>query len=354
MQAELQRNNRVYDSKVGFPIEFEATTIIDGGGDLLNARSFDDRIVYEADNLMGVIDYITKRELFRIVSNSYFDLPTTIASGIAYMVAHGKPAAIDVVNGNVIWIADKEGLIIGSSNDCIFCYDDNDVVYCRSGKEGAILWINDSIIGGIRNIAIENDILILLTSQQMCRIKIDSGSVEWIITAKDLVDDKTSQSKNYSINLGPLIEGVQYLSTTDGSLFAVDSFSGQIMWKNQFDLVTFPYNIFYYKSILLFDSFQGFNKDNYYYGAEAESGKLLFRSDETISPKGASSPIVTNGFLIGGKDEYLSFFDIEKVKFVYRYKHPEKANIFNFIQPYENRFIAWKVQEKEFYWFKSK
>jgi hypothetical protein len=113
MQADLQRNNRVYDSEAGFPIECEATTIIDGGGDFLSARSFDDRIVYEAGNLMGVIDYITKKELLQIVSNSYFDLPTTIVKESAYMVAHGKPAAIDVVNGNVIWIADKEGLIIG-------------------------------------------------------------------------------------------------------------------------------------------------------------------------------------------------------------------------------------------------
>ncbi len=359
MIRDYQRHNRVYESEIGFPIECEAISKIISGGDFLNVRAFENKIVFEADYLMGVIDFDTKEEIYRIESKSYFDVPKSVDNDVAYMIAHGRPAAINLTNGQIIWDINNEELILGASTSSIYCYDgkgNRNILISRSKKTGEISWENASIEGSIGDMAFENDSLMLLSSAKLYRIDITNGCVKWSLTVDELSKkkEKRIESVRLLINLGPLIDGVQYLSVTNGPLCAVNILTGEIIWESRFEIPTFPHNIFYHDSTLIFDYFQGFGKENCYFIVAADSGKLLFRSEEMISPKGSAFPIITNGYVVGGNEEYLSFFDIEKKSFTYRYKQPNKAKIFNFIQPYKNKFIAWNAKEKEIYWFKTK
>jgi hypothetical protein len=106
---------------------------------------------------------------------------------------------------------------------------------------------------------------------------------------------------------------------------------------------------------LFFDVHQGWDTRNYLTCLDIETGKLISQTSENFSPFGGRSPILVGKYILEGCGQYLSFYDTEKLEFVYQFKHKKKINMFGTIShACGDQLITYNNASKEIYWFKSK
>ena len=87
---------------------------------------------------------------------------------------------------------------------------------------------------------------------------------------------------------------------------------------------------------------------------QTKTTKMIYQTKENFTPAGCVGPILANNYIIGGAGPYLSFFDIGKKDFVWRYKHNKKTVLFSGVYvTKKDLLIAYSNEKKELYWFKS-
>ncbi len=254
-----------------------------------------------------------------------------------YGVPPYYPTFRDKNTGDVIWL-DKNLHSISTGafyQNLLFCASSDGVIYCLDTKTQAQLWLHDK--------------------------------KEWLEKYfSNYISPDTTDNDKQIITIGPLIDGVIYLSPFVGSIVAMDVKSGEILWQTDAlpqgverpAYLGHACNIIYRNGILFVDR-GGFKCGYSVTAIDAVTGEFLYNKDDcTRRSYGQTGGAVMIGqyYMVGHDGNYLSVFDTESREFVWNFTSTRKMHKeYLFGQratPIEDGFVV--AGQEKLYWFKSK
>jgi outer membrane protein assembly factor BamB len=356
-------NNHKQESVVECQLREEYLLSLKKGGDIYYLRMFGNKAIYWSGTYFVLIDIKEKKIDWECESDNYIGMPISIENNLIFAIVDNSPACLELETGNIAWqiVPSVRENIIACNHEYLLCSDKSkrpNPVICRLKKTGEIVWAFNEVQQFTSNIVIVGDLIILDNYKGYQVLDISTGKLKWSCSLSKLVNNhfKELVEEDYSSHLGPIVDGIAYCSFCSykgGYIFAIEVKSGSMLWvyKHEHDALS-PGSILYDNGKIYFNLEQGYSYENYLTCVDAETGKKIFQTEDNFTPQGCENPIITNGFLIGGKKEYLSFFDLKKQKFVWCYEDKEKRNIFGRqLYSYKNMLITLGGDNKEIYWF---
>ena len=366
MTKNLYRNNRCVSAELSWPIQLEEVTPIQPEKDFRIDVKVVENKLYGASvsrDYMFCMDIDSRVICWekRGVNVQRVYCPVDGENGRVYCAINSCPACLDVETGQEIWKINKAEFLLQASSKYLYCRDleaDNIPVVCRSKETGEVVWRKEKIHGYLGNLMSENGIVLLQGGEGIHVCRESTGEVLWDIDENSWRNSHFPERKfrDY-IALGPLVNGVFFVGFDPGLLAAFQIETGELLWFNDLKSYLTPHIIIHHKEKLYFDKFQGWGTDNHLTCVDAQSGELYFRTDENFTPEGTYFPLIVNDYLVAGGGNHLSFFDLNKREFVWRYKPKIKKNVAAFSNDlfvYKDLLISYSSSRREIYWFRSK
>ena len=346
------------------PLIFDGETKVTKGGSLLSPLSiFNGRLFASSKNYLVCYDLESSDIIWQREEKSMIGNPKAGEKNRIYLYLSNGPACLDARTNQVIWSGSgaPNEWIVSESEKTIF-YIDNDIepepLICRSKSTGKEIWRLIETHGFPSKVAIEREVVVIMGSKGFHVCKEPTGELLWDATNEEWLKKYFPDRSFGHCTMGPLIDGVLYVGydgDTGGLLVAIEIESGKIYWSYELEKPHCPATIIFSGDKLYFSIDQGWGSNNYLSCVDAKSGRLIYQTEENITVAGCVNPIMVNNYFIGGMGQYLSFFDIERREFVWRYKHKKKKSIFGgAICVYNDQLITYDNSEKEIYWFRCK
>jgi outer membrane protein assembly factor BamB len=356
MSAFNYGNNPFFEAGIKYPLLSNGDCVIEEGHMLLSGfQVFEGRLFADARTYLVCIDLETKKELWSKKCEK-IKIPVVGFDNKIWLY-DGSPACYDAEIGSLIWKIQSKEYPMRASARSLFCRDmlnDTSIVICRSLETGAEKW-RIKANGSFNKAASEKDIVVIegMDGLHVCRE--ESGEILWSAKYEEWIKQILDwKSFGPLVFLGPLVNGIFYLGFKGGGVSAINAETGEPIWTNDLNHSDTPHRIIYIQEKIFFSIDQGFGDRNYLTCLDASSGKLLFSSKGNVTPLGCKSLIAANKFIIGGSGAYLSFFDIDKMDYVWRFKHERKEDCFNgAIIASDNYLITCNISLKKIYWFKT-
>ena len=364
MELEFYRNNARYTASIEYPLIFTGETKIEkGSGSLSPIAVFENKVYAASETYLICLDLNTKAILWERESDSEIDVPVDGDNDRIYLNVDTKTTCLSAETGETAWEFGAEEYPLAASNNCLYCIDiesEPEPLVCRNKKTGEKQWVIDAPRWYPSIIAIEKELLIIKGGEGLHVCRTDTGEINLNIEIKDMFQKEFPKRNFRTWRFGPLVDGILFLGFDgyDGGenslLFAVRANSGEIMWTLELDTKACPRTIIHKDDILYFDLNQVGSSPNFIYTVNSKTGELLFKSDESITPSGCANPIMIDKYFVGGMGQYLSFFDTQKQKFVWRYKHKKAKGVFGGkLVASGNHLLTYDNSENEIYWFES-
>ncbi|MCB9454903.1 MAG: serine/threonine-protein kinase [Anaerolineaceae bacterium] len=217
--------------------------------------------------------------------------------------------ALDCRNGRISWSYTTQDKIrstarIAPDVDAVFFGSDDGHLHALNVLNGRFLWKHDMGDPIRSRPFIFNDLVIVgAESGEMVALEL-SGNRKWGFRAR-----RSLTSSPYV----DTIEGICYVGSTDGYMYALDASSGYSSWRFRTNgpIISSPV---VHEGLLYFGS-----ADGYLYAINAQTSreKWKFQTEKAI----LSSPVVHNGAVyFGGIDEYFYCVDIQTGKERWKFK----------------------------------
>jgi hypothetical protein len=382
-KKEWYRNNNIFYTDLFCHLKFEADLNLENGDGLLYIRSriHDDLLCANKNNYLVAIDNNIKKILWEKEGHEETNVPYEFERDKIYTSWNDGIGCLRKDDLCSIWEVKVNEVIKHSSEEYLFClfyeeekYDDDDyleddeedkgdILICRSKQTGEEVWRVNTFNGFIGSVLCENNIVVVKCSEGFYVYDINTGSLILEISFVDYLKKYFPEISDCYYTVGPLIEGILYLgigqkdydkTQIGGLLVAINAKTEELVWSYELKKYHDPRTIIFKDGKLYFDIDQGWGGDNYLTCVDAKTGTLVFKTEENFTPAGCCNPIIVNNYFVGGDGRYLSFFDLEKQEFVWRYKHKKNVSIFgNGLNVYKDQLIAHSVDPDKIYWFKS-
>ena len=356
MEKEHYRNHKVYKGNISYPIMLDKIVKIEEGIDLIESFTFfENRIYASSETYLVCYDALTKEIVWEkrdLCDENY--APVGIENGRLFAYINNHPSCLNSETGDILWQCEEEHYLLGASDNYLYCRE-SDTVICRGKHQGNEIW-RLTTHGALNSVAAEDGIVLIDGFEGYHVCEEETGKVLWE-ERRDHFLNQYFNGKNYGLFaiLGPLVNGVFYVGFEGGLLVAIDARTGELKWGYELEKPDQPDTIICKADKLFFDIDQGFLTRNYLTCLDIKTGKLISQTIENFSPFGGRSPILVGKYILEGCGQYLSFYDTEKLEFVYQFKHKKKINMFGSIShACEDRLITYNNASKELYWFKSK
>ena len=274
--------------------------------DIFSGIIVDENLVYfgSRQDTVTAIDYSTNKILWqRIMSSEVMSISEVFNNTIYVMTNDSKITAIDISTGKFLWINSQipsELSIRGSSTPKV--YEDKVYVGFEDGKIVSFDAFNGDIIWEVQIPATKTETII-------DRLNDIDGSV--------LIDD-----------------GVLYAISYQGSAVAVDSTSGQILWKKEASSIN--------SLASNFENIFFINNDGVLVSLDKYTGRVKWKQSKFFK-RLVGSPIIFNDFIIVSDIEnYLHIINIDTGSISGRIKIKDK------IQSFYNQFDSLYILDKNF------
>lgn len=357
MAAQWLKYNYAFEDEIDFPVELYREKHFKGFKGVMLINAFHDRIFISEFTYLACIDFESGDIVWEKKSDSFIDKPVWIKGENVFATVDGAPACLDKKTGNIRWKADEGELLLGASENFLFAEteeDDKNLLRALSIKDGALVWTFDKAFDAPTKLVSADGLVFVNTTEGMHALKEESGELLWEFRYDDFHEKYNTGAilKNQGV-MGPLIEGVLYYSQEKDLLFAVEAASGELLWQFNSNTPTMPAIPLYKDGRLYFNLRQSGSTENYLFCVDPKTGKKIFQTEENFTPQGCNNPRIVGKYLIGGNKQYLSFFDLEKEEFVWRYKDRKKRVIFGGgMFPYKDQLVF--CRNNTLFWFRSK
>lgn len=358
------RNDDVCRSGIIPPLVFEGTTEVPGKGEYFGYYTgFEGKIYVKSGEYLSATCAESKKIIWQRREKD-ISVVRDGMEGRIYLYSNNKPTCLDSESGKIIWKYNEVGSFSCRSGDKVYCKlerNDDFSLSCHSDKDGSLIWEIPIPFSPI-SIMVENDIVFGWSLDGYCAISASTGETLWRIEEKEWLDTyfpyishkfgfHSATGLSIYKSAGPLVDGVVYAgyrtNSNHGILTAVNALNGELIWATE--VRDCP-------QIRLFhDGKIYFLYENYLDCADAATGELLYEVEEKITPIGCHNPIIAGNYFIGGSGPYLSFFDLGKKEFAWKYKLKNKKDIFTGgVYVHEDRLITYMSEDNAIYWFRSK
>ena len=365
MEFEFYRNNARYTASIEHPLVFTGETKIEkGGGSLSPIAVFENKVYAASGTYLVCFDLNTKAVIWERESGTEISTPIDGGNDRIYLNVDTRTTCISAETGETVWGFGGEEYPLAASEDGLYCVDigsEPEPLICRKKETGEKQWVFDAPRWYPSIIAIEKELLIIKGGEGLHVCRTDTGEIHLDIEIKNMFQKEFPQRNFRTWRLGPLIDGTLFFGFDgydggeNGLLFAVKANSGEILWTLELDTKACPRTIIHKDDKLFFDLNQVGSSPNFIYTVNSKTGELLFKSDESITASGCANPIMIDKYFIGGMGQYLSFFDIEKQEFVWRYKHKKRKSVFGGkLVVSGDHLLTYDNSENEIYWFESR
>ena len=358
MTAEWVRNNYVFEYEVNHPIELYREKHFKGFERVMLINAFHDRIFISEFTYLACIDFESGDIVWERKSDSFINKPVCVEEENVFATVDGVPACLDIKNGDIRWKAEvKEELLFGVSENFLFAKteeDDKNLLQARSKKDGALMWTFDKAFDTPMNLISADGLVLINTREGIHALKEENGELLWELRYKEFHEKYNTGAVLDRLGImGTLIDGILYFSQDKDLLFAVDAASGELIWQFNSNTPTKPLHPLYKDGRLYFHLNQSASSKNSLFCVDPKTGKKIFQTEENFTPQGCNNPRIVGKYLIGGNKQYLSFFDLEKEEFVWRYKDRKKRVIFGGgMFPYKDQLVF--CRNNTLFWFRSK
>lgn len=358
MAAEWLNHHHVFESDLNYPIDPYHEKHFEGMDGVLLMNSFNDMLFVSESNYFACIDFESGGIAWEKRSDSFVGWPVGAEGDVVYATIDDTPACLDKNTGDIRWKIEKNEALMGASENFLFSISgeiDENWLRARSKKDGSPVWTFDGAFGMPSKLVSANGIAIISASGKgIHALKEESGELLWEFRYKDFHEKHNTGAVLSRIGLmGALIDGILYFSQDEDLLFAVDAASGELLWQFSSGTPTKPLYPLHKDGRLYFHLNQSASTHNCLFCVDPKTGKKIFQTEENFTPRGCNNPIIAGKYLLGGNNQYLSFFDLEKEEFVWRYKDRKKRNIFGGTMfPRKDRLVC--CRGNTLFWFKSK
>ena len=219
--------------------------------------------------------------------------PPVVEDGVLYVASEGSPIhgspgryfyALDAYSGALIWRSrlDVSNFIPVVKNDIVYIYDRDHDVSALDASTGRILWSHDSHDYG--GIAVVDNMVFIPESNPNGYTALESLSGEelWVHETGDY------------IGIRPMVAGgIFYGGVRDKSVFALDQFSGELLWSYEVDLTSHPHSsISEWPPMLYNQTLFLASEDGYVDALDASTGEMRWRYPTNIH---YNFPTLANG-----------------------------------------------------------
>ncbi len=364
---ERQRGNRYYNYEWSTPITLCDTTKIDKGESILRAAiKCGDKILANRYGYIGCFDMHSHDLLWSIDTPGHSCQDMVYNEELYLSMDDEWLAKVDVASGEQEWRLDvcepikliTENFILTSEYQSL-----PKVLYLRSKEDGSIIWsFDENEHGSFRNSLSENGILVVKTKEGCRAFDENTGNMLWKFSFEEWQRKYVSDRQiSRTVIMRLLVDGIFYLSFSEGFLTAINASTGELSWIHQVKRPSFlaensplvePMAVIYRNGELLFTINQGRGYINYLSILDATNGELVFQSDGNVTQRGCQNPFVINNYFVGAYERHLSVFDIDKREFVWRYKYPKTSGSFGGpIMPFDNGFVVANAPTNSLHWF---
>lgn len=215
--------------------------------------------------------------------------------------------ALDYRNGRISWSYNTQDRIRGTAcvaHDHVFFGSDDGYIYALVAANGRFLWKYD-ISAPVRSRPFVTNELVIVGSESGDIVGLElSGNRKWGYRAKRNVT---------SSPLVDTVEGVCYVGSSDGFMYALDASSGYSSWRFRTNgpVISSPV---LYEDLLFFGSADG---NLYAINARNSREKWKFSTDKPIV---GSAVIHQDAVYVGSTDEYLYCIDAKSGKERWKFK----------------------------------
>lgn len=358
MNSEIVRGNYVFKNcSLNYPIELYREFFIKKEVPYLRMNVFENKIFVGARKDLTLLDFESGKILWERKSDSYIGIPKHVEEDKLYVTVDYACGCLDVNTGEAIWQIDQKELVFGFSEKFIYCtYDEGEtkLLICRSKKDGDLIWTFAKAFHTPMNLISADGLVLINTREGIHALKEENGELLWEFRYKEFHEKYNTGAVLDRLGImGTLIDGILYFSQDKDLLFAVDAASGELIWQFNSNTPTKPLHPLYKDGRLYFHLNQSASSKNSLFCVDPKTGKKIFQTEENFTPQGCNNPRIVGKYLIGGNKQYLSFFDLEKEEFVWRYKDRKKRVIFGGgMFPYKDQLVF--CRNNTLFWFRSK
>ncbi len=366
MLINQYQNNLIYKSsgkRINVPIELEFQIKIEKGGKLLSPLSvFEGNLYIQSDDYLACVDCSRKAILWEKEGGQRFGFPRDGHSGKIFLTADGKPACFETHTGQEKWILPDPETIVGASKYSILCYArkaNPRALVCRSKVNGEELWRIPLKFGAPGAIAISGDIYVVQALKGIFIGQLQSGETIRQESSSDLLKRFFPNQTFRYWSIGPLVDDHLYVGfdsdndKQNGVLICLSVSNGDLIWSYEMNSRAQPGRILYDGGKVYFDINPGWGSDNWLTCIDATTGELIYKTEENFTASGCANPIIVDNYFIGGYGKEVAFFDLDKQKFIWRYRHKHNKFVFGgSLIAFGGYLIASDISEKEIYWFK--
>ena len=236
---------------------------------------------------------------------------------------------------SISYTVDLIGLSTGLAIDNNFLFMKDEIgIYCFDSKNGNKLWSQDKLAW-----------LEIYCPEKMkereSEIRKQHGSKVW------------EQQKMPHEKMGPMVENKLFMSWSIGVVAAIDINTGEMLWSWEFpdvDQYKIVDTIIFRNNKLYFTSEYSSREPCILYCIHAETGKLIYQSNQQQASEGIKAPVMIDKYFVGGNGKSIIAIDVESQKVAWQYEHAE--NIFGsqlFMTPYG--FAVANMLSSSIYWF---
>lgn len=366
---ELYRNNQLYESVIRPPIASIGTTKIPHEGKYGGRYTAFEGIAFlVTGGFLYAIDIQLQKVLWKMKKEGIGWIIEGIENRL-YLTHQKRPSCLESNSGEIIWQYGEEGYVSHTSENWVYCgleKSEQWYISCHSKSDGKKVWeLPDPFSSN--SFMVERDVGVIGSRSGVFAIEASTGKVLWSTEENEWLEKNfPDNAEIFKIpmydgptiekNFGPLIDGIFYAGYNNrkgGKLVAVSALTGEKVWDCT--VKEYPKRIIFSGGKLYFNYFQGRGSVNHLGCVDAATGEHLYEIEENFTPAGCHNPIISNNYFIGGAGPYLSFFDLDKKEFAWKYKQKKKKDIFSGnIYVYKDHLVGYMMEEDELYWFQSR
>jgi outer membrane protein assembly factor BamB len=363
MVFELLRNNQRLNGFIEFPLKHDEIAIDSGSGAVNMPETLFGNYYISNDDTLFCFDIKTRKLLWE--KNLDWEPYTNTVDHNAnefFAFLSGGISCLERDSFKNVWFVEANEYVMMVAEDHLICKDFiKESIVCRKKENGALQWERNEFYGSVNTIAKENDILVARGSEGLHVLVAKTGQEIWGKRLEWFFEQCFPGQPFDEFTMGPLIDGILYVAykcqggkKVGAVIIAIDVKSGELVWDTKLEQVVRPGTMIHCNGRLYYDLNQSWGRENFLSCVDALTGELLFQTEENFSPSGCANPIIVGKYFIGGYGRYLSFFDLEEEKFVYRYKHKRNEKVFGgALCVHEDTIIAYNNNPNKIYWFRG-
>ena len=311
----------------------------------LSIYKFDDQIFIPTnEQSIYIIDSETGEIKKKLQTNLNIFSGLVVDSSLLYFGSREDTVtAINYSNETVLWqrLMSSEVLSISKVIDnAIYVRTNDSKVTAINVITGEFLWINSqipselSIRGASQPLLYEDKVFVGFEEGKIVSYSSSNGDITWQAQLPALETETIIDRLNDIDGTMIIEDSILYAISYQGSIAAIDTFSGQILWSRQASSINgidiFDNNIFF------------IDDDGILWCLDKFSGKPIWKQEE-LHKRLVGSPIFFNGYIIAnGIENYLHIFDYREGKIVGR------LNMENSVQSIFLDYDALYLLDKDF------